>query len=165
MQAELQSMATQTQDRSAYLRLAETLSAFLTRMRSSAKTLDVTERQRIVRLLVKEILVGEDTIIIRHSVPVTSPPPDEKSPKYSKSDRSKSDSYLLRSGRDYSSLRRPRRARDDTAILHLHRRLQPTLDVEQHPTAIRMVTERLEHQLPIEAVEGRHDRLPCGQKI
>src|SRR5262249_22111647 len=72
MQAELQSMATQTQDRSAYLRLAETLSAFLSRMRSSAKTLEVTERQRIVRLLVKEILVGEDAIVIRHSVhPIT----------------------------------------------------------------------------------------------
>ena len=102
MQAELQSMATQAQDRAAYLRLAETLSAFLSRLRSSAKTLDVTERQRILRLLVKEILVGEDAIIIRHSIPVTSPPPDEKSPKSSKSDRSKSDSYLLRSGRRFA---------------------------------------------------------------
>ena len=105
MQAELQSMATQAQDRAAYLRLAETLSAFLSRLRSSAKTLDVTERQRILRLLVKEILVGEDAIIIRHSIPVTSPPPDEKSPKSSKSDRSKSDSYLLRSGRHHPALR------------------------------------------------------------
>src|SRR5215510_14497013 len=44
MQAELQSIATQTQDRAAYLRLAETLSAFLSRLRSTAKTLDITER-------------------------------------------------------------------------------------------------------------------------
>jgi site-specific DNA recombinase len=39
--------------RAAYLRLAETLSAFLSRLHSSAKTLDVAERQRIVRLLIK----------------------------------------------------------------------------------------------------------------
>src|SRR5215831_3150805 len=61
----------QAQDRASYLRLAETLSAFLSRLRCSSKTLDIAERQRIVRLLVKEILVGEDAIIIRHSVPIT----------------------------------------------------------------------------------------------
>jgi site-specific DNA recombinase len=33
------------------------------------------ERQKIVRLLVKEILVGEDTITIRHSIPIPSAPP------------------------------------------------------------------------------------------
>src|SRR5499426_1085395 len=127
MQAELQSMATQAQDRAAYLRLAETLSAFLSRLRSSAKTLDVTERQRIVRLLVKEILVGEDAIIIRHSIPVTSPPPDEKSPKSSKSDRSKSDSYLLRSGRHHRPLPRPRLT-DAYDPVFQNARLQPFLD-------------------------------------
>ena len=100
MQAELQSIATQAQDRTSYLRLAETLSAFLSRLRSSAKALDITERQRIVRLLVKEILVGEDAIIIRHSVPIMSPPRDDLPPKSSKSGVSKDNSYLLRSGRD-----------------------------------------------------------------
>ena len=98
MQAELQSIATQAQDRASYLRLAETLSAFLSRLRSAAETLDVTERQRIVRLLVKEVLVGEDAIIIRHSIPVTSPPRDEP-PKSSKSAISEGKSYLLRSVR------------------------------------------------------------------
>jgi len=99
MQAELQSIATQAHNRAAYLRLAETLSAFLSRLRSSAKTLDVAERQRIVRLLVKEVIVGEDTIIIRHSVPVTSTPSDGEPPKPGKSGASKDKSYLLRSGR------------------------------------------------------------------
>jgi len=32
----------------------------------------VIERQKIVRLLVKEVLVGEDTITIRHSIPLPS---------------------------------------------------------------------------------------------
>jgi hypothetical protein len=44
MHAESQSIATQAQDRATYLRLAETLSAFLTRLRTSAETLDVLER-------------------------------------------------------------------------------------------------------------------------
>jgi site-specific DNA recombinase len=42
----LRSIATQTQERAAHLRLAETLSAFLSRLRTTAKTLDVVERQR-----------------------------------------------------------------------------------------------------------------------
>jgi hypothetical protein len=53
-----------------YLGLAETLNTFLTRLRSSAGALDVSERQRVMRLLVKEVLVGDDKIIIRHCIPL-----------------------------------------------------------------------------------------------
>jgi site-specific DNA recombinase len=104
MHAELQSIAIQAHDRAAYLRLAETLSAFLSRLRSSAETLNVLERQRIVRLLVKEVLVGDDAIVIRHSIPVTAKPPrDEEPPKSSKSGVSEREGYLLRSGRDLTA--------------------------------------------------------------
>jgi site-specific DNA recombinase len=75
LRAELQAIADQTHDRAAFLRLAETLTAFLARLRSAAEKLSVTERQRIVRLLVKDVLVGEDTITIRHSIPILSGPP------------------------------------------------------------------------------------------
>src|SRR5260370_23597792 len=75
LRAELQAMADQTNDRAAFLRLAETLTAFLARLRSGVETLSVIERQRIVRLLVKDVLVGEDTITIRHSIPIPSRPP------------------------------------------------------------------------------------------
>jgi hypothetical protein len=74
LRAELQAIADQANDRAAFLRLAETLTAFLTRLRSAAETLNVTERQRIVRLVVKDVLVGDDTITIRHSIPVPSGP-------------------------------------------------------------------------------------------
>ena len=57
-----------------YLRLAETLATFLTRLRSAAEALDVLERQRVLRLLVKEILVGDDKIIIRHCIPLPMAP-------------------------------------------------------------------------------------------
>jgi site-specific DNA recombinase len=74
LRTELQAIADQVNDRANFLRLAETLTAFLARLRSAADTLDVTERQRIVRLVIKEILVGDDTIIIRHCIPAASGP-------------------------------------------------------------------------------------------
>jgi len=78
LRAELQAIADQTNDRAAFLRLAETLTAFLARLRSAAETLSVTERQRIVRLVVKDVLVGDDTITIRHSIPIPSGPPQNE---------------------------------------------------------------------------------------
>ncbi len=75
LRAELQAIADQANDRAAFLRLAETLTAFLARLRGAADTLSITERQRIVRLVVKDILIGDDTITIRHSIPVPPGPP------------------------------------------------------------------------------------------
>ena len=69
LQAELNMLQTQLADQAAYLRLAQTLSAFLESLRAHAQTLDVQERQRIARLLVKEVVVGHDSITIRHSIP------------------------------------------------------------------------------------------------
>ena len=75
LRSELRAITEQINDRAAFLRLAETLTAFLARLRSNAQTLDVAERQRIVRLVVKEVLVGEDDITIRHSIPIPSGSP------------------------------------------------------------------------------------------
>ena len=82
-----------------YLRLTETLTAFMTRMRSSAQTLDIVERQRIVRLLVKEVLVGDDTITIRHSIPIpTAPSGNDSPPASGRAPTTNDRSYLLRKG-------------------------------------------------------------------
>ena len=75
--AQLRSIADQTAERTATLRLAESLSAFLDRLRTRAQSLDIHERQRIVRLLVKEVLVADNTIVIRHSIPVHAPHPGD----------------------------------------------------------------------------------------
>jgi len=97
LQTELQAILNQVNDRAVYLRLAETLSAFLAKLRSAADTLDIQERQRIVRLIVKEILIEDESIIIRHSIPVCQPPNDNdpKSP-LSRSGEPGDPSYLLR---------------------------------------------------------------------
>ena len=101
LHAELQAIADQATDRATFLRLAETLTAFLARLRSAAGTLDIIERQRIVRLVVKDILIGDDRIVIRHCIPVapTSPPPGSCAPTPGRPQGARSgQSYLLRSG-------------------------------------------------------------------
>ena len=42
---------------------------------------------------------------------------------------------------------------DDASVLHLDRNSQPALDMEKHPRTVRMMANRLEHQLPIDAVK------------
>jgi site-specific DNA recombinase len=74
LRAELQAITDQANDRAASLRFAETLTAFLARLREAADTLSINERQRIVRLVVKDVLIGEDTITIRHSIPAPQGP-------------------------------------------------------------------------------------------
>jgi site-specific DNA recombinase len=101
LRVELQSIADQTRERTMYLQLAETLSAFLARLRVAADTLDILERQRLVRLLIKEVLVGDDTVVIRHCIPVPSAPPDgSEPPPVRPEDPGVDRSYLLRSGSD-----------------------------------------------------------------
>ena len=96
---ELNALVEQTRERAAHLRLAETLSAFLTRLRAAAATLDIVERQRIVRLVVKEVLVNDDTIVIRHCIPVPSGPPPTNGGGPNNADNDADPrSYLLRSG-------------------------------------------------------------------
>ncbi|MBI3263333.1 MAG: recombinase family protein [Acidobacteria bacterium] len=102
LRTELQAIADQTRERTTYLQLAETLSAFLTRLRVAADTLDMLERQRLVRLVIKEVLVGDDTIVLRHCIPVPPGPPNPNSPPVSaQSDVGGDRSYLLRTGRDF----------------------------------------------------------------
>jgi site-specific DNA recombinase len=105
LRAELQAIADQVNDQAAFLlRLAETLTAFLGRLRSSAETLSVGERQRIVRLVVKDVLVGDDTITIRHSISLPPGLPQNSAPSPNQPD---AQNYLLCKGSDHSALRNP----------------------------------------------------------
>jgi len=113
IQAELQSLETAANDQTKYLRLVETLDDFHTRLRERAATLNVTERQKVLRLLVKDILVGRETITIRHSIrmphsepnPSSAPRPPDSTP--SPPTAPPDPCYLLRSGSNHRSLWRP----------------------------------------------------------
>jgi site-specific DNA recombinase len=68
--SELQSLEMAAVDQARYLQLAESLGDFRTKLRARANTLDIAARQQILRLVVKEVLVGADTITLRHSLPI-----------------------------------------------------------------------------------------------
>jgi site-specific DNA recombinase len=76
LQGELHSLRDRAADEAAVLRLTETLASFLQRLRGTAETLDIAERRKVLRLLVKEVLVGDDSITIRHSIPIPRDPDD-----------------------------------------------------------------------------------------
>ena len=106
LRAEQQAITDQSAERATFLRLAETLTGFLARLRSAADTLDIIERQRIVRLVVKEILIGDDMIIIRHCIPIgpSAPPSDSgpATPGRAQGPRG-GQSYLMRSGSTFTT--------------------------------------------------------------
>jgi site-specific DNA recombinase len=93
LRTELQTVEASVVDRERCLRLVGTLNGFLSSLHQSAQTLDVKDRQRILRLVVKEILVGPDTVTVKHSIPASSRSGDS-------SGDSEGQSYLLRGWSD-----------------------------------------------------------------
>ena len=169
LRAERQSIADQTRERTTYLRLAETLSAFLARLRVAADTLDILERQRLVRLLIKEVLVEDDTIVIRHCIPVPSAPPDGTDPLPPiRSDEPRVDrSYLLRSGSEGAAWRGALVGRTHQPVLHhpgVQQRPQecePSLvgDPLGHAAHQRVVVDPVETRFQ---VDGHHPPIARG---
>ena len=112
LQSQLQSLESAADEQQKYLRIADSLSAFLSLLRGRAETLQVTERQKIIRLLVKEILIGKETIIIRHSIPRA-----KKNPKFDPKKNNIDQSYLLRPGSHNATLGGSHCARFNLPIL------------------------------------------------
>jgi site-specific DNA recombinase len=61
-------------DRETYLKLAENLEGFLARLRQTAETATIEDRQKVLRSVIKEVLVGPERVVIRHSIPVRDHP-------------------------------------------------------------------------------------------
>ena len=82
LQAQLDALDAELHDTEAYLKLADTLDGFLTRLSDGLDQLTLDEQQRILRLVVREVLVGgdDDTITVRHSIPV--PPSGDNGRSY-----------------------------------------------------------------------------------
>ncbi len=80
IQSELRALEAAELDRGARLSLARSAEQFLGRLRDGARSLPLAERQRVVRLLVREVRVGKDEVTICHSIPLTASPPDRSGP-------------------------------------------------------------------------------------
>jgi site-specific DNA recombinase len=70
LRKQIQAIDNHTADREAYLKLACDLESFLTQLNTKAELSTIDERQRVLRLLVKDVLVGPDKITIRHRIPI-----------------------------------------------------------------------------------------------
>jgi len=84
VQTQLGALETELLDAEAYVALAESLEGFLAKLHDAARSLGIADRQRVIRLVVKEVQVGPESIVIKHSIPL--------------SDHHPTPTYLLRPG-------------------------------------------------------------------
>jgi site-specific DNA recombinase len=129
LRSQIDALDAQAADRDAYLKLADNLEGFLSRLRDSAATTTVQDRQKVLRLLVKDILIGPETITIRHRIPAhpngsaarqTTPQPDTEGDH--------APDYPLRWGREHAALRGPLICGCKSLAFLEHARLQPATD-------------------------------------
>src|SRR5437667_61506 len=65
LHAQIDSLHAQAADQDAYLKLADDLEGFLTQLRGTASAATTQQRQHVLRLLVKDVLIGPEKITIR----------------------------------------------------------------------------------------------------
>ena len=107
LESELQSLKVTALDEAKCLQLAENLAGFRSKLRVRAEALDIAVRQQIVRLLVKEVLVGSDTVTLRHSIPIPQSAPGPSgspAPPAAVTGSTPNPGYLLRSWSDHPAL-------------------------------------------------------------
>jgi site-specific DNA recombinase len=70
LRGQIDALDSQLADQDNYLTLASDLEVFLTQLRHQADGASVEDRQRVLRLLVKDVLIGPERITIRHRIPI-----------------------------------------------------------------------------------------------
>jgi site-specific DNA recombinase len=143
--SELQSLKMAAVDETKYLQLSESLAGFRSKLRLRAETLDIELRQQILRLVVREILVGSDTITIRHSIPIPQPGPGSNgssAPPSGVTGLKPNRSYLLRSGSHHRTLRSTHLGALPFAFLH-HPSRQPFLDQPENAAVGNAMLDKL----------------------
>jgi site-specific DNA recombinase len=159
LRSQINALDAQAADRDAYLKLAGNLEGFLTQLRGSAATIAVTERQHVLRLLVKDVLISPEKITIRHRIPArggssTSGTRDTDTD----TEGDHGPGYPLRWGREDPALRCAGLAVCQLAVLSQDARLQERLYQRQdalvsdplaHPAHQGRVADRVEARLDI----------------
>ena len=128
LRTQIDALDAQAADRDAYLKLADDLQGFLTQLRGKAATADVEERQRVLRLLVKDVLIGPEKITIRHRIPARAG--SASASRHDTEPDTEGDhapGYPLRWGRDHPALGGSLPGRGEPAVLD-HARLEPPAD-------------------------------------
>ena len=120
IRGQIRALEAQRADRDLYLKLADDLEGFLARLRDKASTTGVHDRQRVLRLLVSDVLIGPEKVTIRHRIPVRerSTPNAARRGADPDAESDQSPGYPLCWGRDRPPLRSSRHGGDPAAILH-----------------------------------------------
>ena len=156
--AQIHALDAQIADRDAYLKLADDLEGFLARLREKTATASIEERQRVLRLLVKDVLVGPEKITIRHRIPVREHTPGaSRDHEHTDAEDGRHPSYPLRWRGERGTLRGPALALLHAPVSPRQRRFEPAFDIQQHPRQVAHRAHRLDHQIPRHAVEERPD--------
>ena len=146
--SELQALDIAAADQQIFLRLAENIENFLWRLRKTAETMDVVERQKLLRLVVKEIHVNRDTIKIKHSIPAGGcNPPQRSGATLNES------CYLLRSWSHDSSLRCTAEGLVPLPVLQISRSEQ-TFHEFYEPLVFDISSEDSDEHIMVEAIEA-----------
>jgi DNA invertase Pin-like site-specific DNA recombinase len=144
-------------DRDSYLALATNLEGFLTQLHDKATTATVEDRQRVLRLLVKEILIGPEKIVIRHCIPTRNgprnhPTTDTDTNTDADAEPEPDPSCQLRWRSHHPTLRRASDRPLDTPVHH-HTRLQPQPDQPEHPPVRHPPPHQLDQPHMVDLVE------------
>ncbi|WP_239396565.1 zinc ribbon domain-containing protein, partial [Frankia sp. CiP3] len=70
LRGQLDALESQIADRDLYLALASDLDCFLSQLSENTKSAEIADRRRVLRLLVKDVLIGPEKITIRHRIPL-----------------------------------------------------------------------------------------------
>ena len=134
LRAQIDALDSQAADRDAYLKLADDLEGFLAQLRGNAATATVEDRQRVLRLLVKDILIGPEKITIRHRIPARpgSSGARQRDPRPDTEGDHRPD-YLLRWGRGNTALRNAGNRIPDLSSFSHDACLQERLNQGQDP--------------------------------
>ena len=152
---QIHALDAQLADREAYLALAADLHGFLTQLHARAENSTLDERRRVLKLLVKDVLIGPEKITIRHRIPLRERITSDAQPAgNTDTEGEHPERCPVRWGRNRRPCAVPRGQRP---VRLLQRRGEPPPHVEQHPRGVGVCLHRFDDEVPRHGVEERPD--------
>jgi len=157
LRRQLDALDTSLADREVHLRLADDLEGFLASLRDKTRTATIEDRRRVLRLLVKDVLVGPEKITIRHSIPVRTNPSSrtENATQTDSEGETRRDCQLRWRSHD-TTLRHAAECRVPLPVLQVSG-LQHVAHQPQEPVVVDLRAQRVEHDRMIKSVETLSD--------
>jgi DNA invertase Pin-like site-specific DNA recombinase len=158
LRGQLAALDAQLADRDAYLKLADDLEGFLAQLRGSTATASTEERQRVLRLLIKDVLIGPEKITIRHRIPARgSSTGGRRHEPDADTEGDHRPGYLLRWEREDAALRRASMGVLAVAEFGEDPGLEERLDQRQHALVFDPAPDPVHQCRVIDGVEARFD--------